>query len=209
MSKFNQYAKQIDRIVREAAEEFRKAQAAVIDAENAAKKANARRGLDADTRYEASVADAKLQKARDDFRKVKFDLAKVTDAVASVRKEFVAAVDEEYAAKPADIDLQTVELLRSGILTERDYINLLNTAQNRTMRKMIADAFDKWVSGNAMIEKTKAISLQRMITEQKQDDSRMVIDTFDYLADAANRAARNEALFDRWDEIAGNVVENF
>ena len=208
MSKFNQYARQIDRIVKEAAEEFRKAKAAVIDAENIAEKANARRGLNADTRLEASVADAKLQKARDDFRNVKFSMAKINDAVAGVRKEFIAAVDAEYAAKPADIDLQTVELLRSGILGERDYMNLLNTAPNRTMKKMVAAAFDKWVAGT-MMEKSKAINLQQLIAAEKQDDSRKVIDAFDYLADAASRASRNEALFDRWDEVAGNVVENF
>lgn len=209
MSKFNQYARRIDEIVKEAAEGYRKAKAAVIDAENIAKKANDRRGLNADARLEASVADAKLQKARDDFRNVKFNLAKINDAVAGVRKEFIAAVDEEYAAKPADIDLQTVELLRSGILNERDYTNLLNTAPNRTMKKMIADAFEKWVAGNSMIERAKAYDLQRMIAAQKQDDSRKVIDAFDYLADAASRASRNDALFDRWDEIAGNIVENF
>ena len=208
MSKFNQYARQIDQIVKEAAEEYRNAKAAVIDAENIAKKANDRRGLNADARLEASVADAKLQKARDDFRNVKFNLDKINDAVAGVRKEFIAAVDEEYAAKPEDIDLQTVELLRSGVLGERDYMHLLNNAPNRTMKKLVADAFGKWVDGT-MMEKTKAIDLQQMISAQKQDDSRKVIDAFDYLADAASRASRNDALFDRWDEVAGNVVENF
>ena len=151
MSKFNQYARQIDKIVKDAAEEFRKAQAAVIDAEHIAEKAKSRMGLNSETRMEAAVAAAKLQKARDDFRNIKFNMAKVEDAVAGVRREFIAAVDKEYAAKPEDIDLQTVELLRSGILVERDYMNLLNTAPNLTLRKMIADAFDKWVAGNGMI----------------------------------------------------------
>jgi hypothetical protein len=209
MSKFNKYAREIDRIVKEAAEEFGKAKAAVIDAENIAEKANVRRGLNADTRLEASVADAKLQKAMEDLQKVKYDLSRINDAVAGVRKEFIAAVDAEYAAKPADIDLQTVELLRSGILGERDYMNLLNTAPNRTMKRLVADAFDKWVAGNTIMEKTKASGLRQMIASQKQDDSRMVIDAFDYLADAANRASRNDALFDRWNEIAGNMIENF
>lgn len=209
MSKFNQYARNVDRIVKAAAEDFRKAKAAVIDAENIAEKANSQKGLNAETRMEAAVADAKLRKAREDFRNMKLNMGKIVDNVADIRKELVYAIDAEYAAKPEDIDMRTMELLHSGILAERDYTNLLNTAQNRTMKKLVADAFEKWVDNNNALDKVKAYKLHQMITLQKQDDSRKYIDAFDYLADAAQRASRNEALFDRWDEIAGNIVENF
>lgn len=209
MSKFNQFARRLDKVVKDAAEELKNAKAVVIDAEHIAEKANNRRGLNAETRLEASMADAKLQKARDDYRSVKFCTEKIRDAVADIRKEFIAAVDEEYAAKPADVDLQTVELLRSGVLEERDYINLLNNAPNRTMKKMVANSFDKWIDENKMIDQAKAYRLRNMVAAQRQDESQKIIGAFDYLADAASRASRNEALFDRWDEIAGNIVENF
>lgn len=209
MSKFNQYAKMVDQIVKKAADEFKAAKAAVSDAERIAEAANARRNLTADTKVEAAVADAKLQNARDNFRNVKYNMTKVADSVAGVRKDFIAAVDEEFAAKPADIDLQAMELLRSGILSERDYIQLLNSAPNGTMRKIIASYFDKWVDGNGMIEMVKANKLKRYIAVQMQDDRQKYIEAFDYLADAANRASRNAALFDKWEEIAGNLIETF
>lgn len=209
MSKFNSFAKRVDDLVKERFAEYRLVKAKVIDAEETSKKAQAKRGIDAEYGYKADIAMAELRKAREDFRKVKYGLVTMNDTVANIRREMILALNDEYASKPSDIDLQTVELLKSGILSERDYLFMLKNAPNRTMKRIIADSFGKWINANTGIEKTKAFELNQIVTNAKADDERNYIDAFDYLADAVNRTTKNESLFDRWEQITGNIVQNF
>ena len=209
MSKFNSYAKQVDDIIREHRTEYRTALAKLIDAEEQYKKAQAQQGLDSEHRYKAELANAELQKAKDGFQNVRKTLASMSDSVADIRKELISAINSEYASKPSDVDMQTMELLKSGILTDRDYLDMLNNAQSRTMKRLIADSFGKWIDANKSIETSKAYNLKQVIASANRDDSKQYIDAFDYLADVVNRTARNNAMFDRWEDITASIIENF
>lgn len=207
MSKFNVYARRVDDVVRAYAKEYRLAKAAVIDAEEQHNKAKANMGLNAETRCKEATAAAQLQLARDNFRNVKFNLVKMNDEVSAIRQELVSAIDSEYAAKSSDIDMQTMELLKSGILTERDYVDLLAHAQNHTMKRLIAEKMDNWAA--SLPDKIKATHIRQLAIKARGDDGREYVAAFDYLADAVNRTTKNDALFDRWDDIAKQTIESF
>lgn len=206
MSKFNGYARRVDDVVRAYAKEYRLAKAAVIDAEEQHNKAKANMGLNAETRCKEATAAAQLQLARDNFRNVKLNLVKMNDEVSAIRQELVSAIDSEYAAKSSDIDMQTMELLKSGILTERDYVDLLAHAQNHTMKRLITEKMDEWASS---LGEPKSTHIRQLAIKARGDDGREYVEAFDYLADAVNRTTKNDALFDRWDDIAKQTIESF
>ena len=156
-------------------------------------------------------AEADLAEARAQFEHCRRHLFEERQRdVAVIRAELVEALNKEYAADPSKVDMQTLELLRSGIMSADEYSRLIDAAAsngNHTMVRLIAkNAAD-------MAEKATDADVARsyrLVSHRgKGNDGTEYLRAFDFLADTFNRCERNFALTGKWDELTAPVVESF
>lgn len=212
MSKFNNYAKRMNEIANGTFEEYRKAEAALKSAESRSKEYPRRNGADPSYLAKSARAEADLAEARNAFEQVRrhlFDDKR--REIAAVRAELETALGNEYAADPSKVDMNTLALMNSGILTAAEYNRLIdsaNAAGNHTMVRLLAQ------SAADMAEKTKGdadVSRSYRLASHKGKgmDGREYLQAFDFLADTFNRCERNFALTTKWGELTSPVVDSF
>ena len=215
MTKFNAYARRVDETAKAAFKQFRSAEHDFKKAQEQARKYPQRRGADA--RYTAQAARAQADlleaKARLDAAKRSFrDSGKQFEAL---RKELAAAVEKEFSADPAKLDGNTLELLKSGILTGREYKQLLAKAKsdgNPTLARLIGK-----YAGSAAEERSKkfgvhdpdATDMRVTAEDSKSFTGNDRVEAFDYLTNLYSRCTVNPSMIDHWSEFADHVVENF
>ena len=94
----------------------------------------------------------------------------------------------EYAADTSKVDMQTLELLRSGIMSADEYSRLIDAAAstgNHTMVRMIAkNAADMAEKAN---DADIARSYRLVSHKGKGDDGSEYLRAFDFLVDTFNR----------------------
>ena len=212
MSKFNNYAKRMNEIANATFEEYRKAEAAVKSAESRYNAYPRRNGADPAYMAKSARAEADLAEARnafDQMRRHLFDDKR--REIAAVRAELEKALGDEYAADPSKVDMNTLALMNSGILTAAEYNRLIDAstaAGNHTMVRLLAQ------SASDMAEKSKSDSdtarNYRIVAQKgKGMDGREYLQAFDFMTDTFNRCERNFALTKKWDELTAPVVESF
>lgn len=211
MSKFNHFIRQINDIAAEAFKEYAAAETAYKNAESKKNAYPRRNGLGADytaksARYEADYAEALA--AYDKFRKNGF--YGYRQRMDEVRKEFVAAVESHFTADPAALDMATLELLKSGILKPAEYNRLMDKAindNNHTMARMIGQ-HAKAAAENA-IDRDTATALRSVSYKSNGMNGSNYVEAFDFVTGLYDRCSRNPALYSKWDELAGEVIEKF
>ena len=211
MSKFNSYIRQINDIAAEAFKEYAAAETAYKNAESKKNAYPRRNGLGADytaksARYEADYAEALA--AYDKFRKNGF--YGYRQRMNEVRKEFVAAVESHFTADPAALDMATLELLKSGILKPAEYNRLMDKAindNNHTMARMIGQ-HAKAAAENTT-DRDTATALRSVSYKSNGMNGSNYVEAFDFVTDLYDRCSRNPALYSKWDELAGEVIEKF
>ena len=211
MSRFNSYAKRMNEIANGAFEEYRRAEAAVKSAESRYKAYPRRNGADPAYMAKSARAEADLCEARnafDQMRRHLFDDKR--REIAAVRAELEKAVFDAFAADPKAVDMNTLALMNSGILTAAEYNRLIDAstaAGNHTMVRLLAqsakDRADKVNDSDTARE-------YRLVAQKgKGANGREFLEAFDYMGDVFNRCERNFSLAGKWDELTADVVENF
>ena len=211
MSKFNNYAKRMNEIANATFEEYRRAETALKSAESRSKEYPRRMGADATYLAKSARAEADFAEARnafDQMRRHLFDDKR--REIAAVRAELVTALGNEFAADPQAVDMNTLALMNSGILTAAEYNRLIdsaNAAGNHTMVRLLAqsakDRADKVNDSDTARE-------YRLVAQRgKGANGREFLEAFDYMGDVFNRCERNFSLAGKWDELTAPVVENF
>ena len=212
MSKFNNYAKKLNEIANATFTEYREKSDAVKSAESRCNAYPRRNGADSAYMAKSARAEADLAEARNAFEQMRrrlFDDKR--REIAAVRAELEKAVGDAFAADPTKVDMQTMELLRSGIMSADEYNRLIDKATangNPTMARMIAQ------SAADMAERTKGdadISRSyRLVSHRgKGLDGGEYLQAFDCLCRTFDRCERNFALSTKWDELTSPVVESF
>ena len=218
MSKFNSYAQKVDRIAKAAFEEYRKAEANYQKAQKAFSEYPAVLNGNVGAAYMAKKARAEADylQAKEDMKAAKAAFASHKAEIAAIRKELEADLNDHYAADPAALDNNTLELLKSGILSTSEYSRLLNAAQeanNHTMARVIAkyagDAADqisnKYGDRDQRARELRAVSYEARSSSDGSD----YLEALDSMADVYNRCVNNSAMIDHWDEFTAETVENF
>ena len=211
MSRFNSYAKRMNEIANAAFAEYREKEAAVKSAESRYNAFPRRNGADPAYMAKSARAEADLAEARnafDQMRRHLFDDKR--REIAAVRAELEKALGDEYAADPKAVDMNTLALMNSGILTAAEYNRLIDAstaAGNHTMVRLLAqsakDRADKVNDSDTARE-------YRLVAQKgKGMDGRQYLEAFDYMGDVFNRCERNFSLAGKWDELTADVVENF
>ena len=211
MSKFNNYARKLNEIANATFEEYRRAEAAVKSAESRYNAYPRRNGADPAYMAKSARAEADLAEARnafDQMRRHLFDDKR--REIAAVRAELEKAVFDAFAADPKAVDMNTLALMNSGILTAAEYTRLIDAstaAGNHTMVRLLAqsakDRADKVNDSDTARE-------YRLVAQKgKGANGREFLEAFDYMGDVFNRCERNFSLAGKWDELTADVVENF
>lgn len=211
MSKFNDYARKLNEIANATFEEYRRAETALKSAESRSKEYPRRNGADPSYLAKSARAEADLAEARNAFEQVRrhlFDDKR--REIAAVRAELETALGNEYAADPSKVDMNTLALMNSGILTAAEYNRLIdsaNAAGDHTMVRLLAqsakDRADKVNDSNTARE-------YRLVAQRgKGANGQQYLEAFDYMTDTFNRCERNFSLTKKWDELTAPVVENF
>ena len=211
MSRFNDYAKKLNEIANATFEEYRRAEAAVKSAESRYNAYPRRNGADPAYMAKSARAEADLAEARnafDQMRRHLFDDKR--REIAAVRAELEKAVFDAFAADPKAVDMNTLALMNSGILTAAEYNRLIDAstaAGNHTMVRLLAqsakDRADKVNDSDTARE-------YRLVAQKgKGANGREFLEAFDYMGDVFNRCERNFALTKKWDELTAPVVESF
>ena len=211
MSKFNNYARKLNEIANATFEEYRRAEAAVKSAESRYNAYPRRNGADPAYLAKSARAEADLCEARnafDQMRRHLFDDKR--REIAAVRAELEKAVFDAFAADPKAVDMNTLALMNSGILTAAEYTRLIDAstaAGNHTMVRLLAqsakDRADKVNDSDTARE-------YRLVAQKgKGANGREFLEAFDYMGDVFNRCERNFSLAGKWDELTADVVENF
>ena len=211
MSRFNHFIRQINDIAAEAFKEYAAAETAYKNAESKKNAYPRRNGLGADytaksARYEADYAEALA--AYDKFRKNGF--YGYRQRMDEVRKEFVAAVESHFTADPAALDMATLELLKSGILKPAEYNRLMDKAindNNHTMARMIGQ-HAKAAAENTT-DRDTATALRSVSYRSNGMNGSNYVEAFDFVTRLYDRCCNNPALYSKWDELAGEVIEKF
>ena len=211
MSKFNTYIRQINDIAAEAFKEYTAAQDAYKSAESKKNAYPRKNGLGAEynaksARYEADFEEAKA--TLEAFKRNGFyNHRKRMD---EVRKEFVAAVESHFTADPAALDMATLELLKSGILKPAEYNRLMDKAindSNHTMARMIGQ-YAKAAAENAG-DRDTATALRSVSYKSNGMNGSNYVEAFDFVTGLYDRCSRNPALYSKWGELVGEVIEKF
>ena len=212
MSKFNAYAKRMNEIANATFAEYRAKSDAVKSAESYYNAYPRKNYADASYMAKSARAEANLAEAKADFEHLRRHLFEdKRREIAVVRAELVKALGDEYAADPSKVDMQTLELMRSGIMSADEYSRLIDAAAstgNHTMVRLLAQ------SAADMAEKAKGdadVSRSYRVVSHKGKgmDGSEYLQAYDFLADTFNRCERNFALTTKWDELTASVVEGF
>ena len=211
MGKFYNYAQRMNEIAHATFAEYREKSDAVKAAESRYNAYPRRNGADSSYMAKSARAEADLAEAKAQFEHCRRNLFEnKRREIAAIRAELETAVRDTYAADPSKVDMQTLELLRSGIMSADEYSRLIDAAAsngNHTMVRLIAkNAAD-------MAEKatdTDVARSYRLVSHRgKGNDGTEYLRAFDFLADTFNRCERNFALSTKWDELTAPVVESF
>lgn len=214
MSKFKPYAERVNSIAKAAFDAYNEAARKLEKAEARYKEESSPYKDPGHNNYEqqakAARAKADMLEAQKALREAKNFMISETASIKAVGRELQEAVTREYAAKGEEVDLATLELMKSGILKAPEYFTLYEAAQgngNNTMCRLIG----KYAGEAADKAPTKELQerLNTLATVAQHTPGKAHMDAFNVLEDAFNRTANNPAMMPRWGEITDSVIENF
>ena len=211
MSKFNRFATKLDIIAREAFGTFEQLDKRMRDAQNKLKNYPERHGLvPAEYQAEQAKARASYFEAKAAMDKAKRELPdNARKEAAIVREELEKALFDKFAVHPDQVNIQTMELLKSGILKDSEYVFLVNDAiehENYTMARIIAKQAEDMANTRPANE---AVILRHVAEIGKKDYSADFLSTYDGLVEIMNRCLNNLDMADHWGEFTMEITEGF
>lgn len=219
MSKFNDYARRLDTLARE---NFQKYNNAKEEYERACDKLEQypQRYGNVDHEYERKrlLAMSAHAEAKAVFDVVKHEYADSLTEANKIRAELVNAIEADYTVDPAQLDNNTLELMKSGVLKPADYERFMNDAlenENHAMVRMIAkyaEEASKQLMESGLDQKTVYYGRERLhtvIDAAKKDDGREYLEAFDYITEAYRRTVNNPSMIRYWDQLTTHAVEGF
>ena len=215
MSNFNTYVQQVNDVAQATFEEIQKTETAYKNAEakyNANKRpAHGVWNTDAATIAKYARIEADYHEAKNAYDTMRRTLPEQKTAeIAQIRSNLEKAVNDFYAAKPEQLDANVMELLKSGILKPAEYARLMDAADqadNATMVRIIAQYAEN-AAANAKDEDA-ARALRAVGYKGRNVSGKPYMENFDVMADCFQRCMRNTAMIKLWDELTGNIRNNF
>lgn len=157
-------------------------------------------------------------RAQADYLEAKEKVNDIRNALKSLESEFKTMrdklandLDSEFAADPAKIDANTMEILKAGILSTAEYKRFYDEAvenNNRTMARIIgkyaAAAADTAEKGG---KPDDAVMLRLLSAESEADPKASYLQTYDFLIDTFHRCVANPPMIDKWGELTEEITQ--
>ena len=216
MTKFNSYARKLDEQAKAAFKEYREAEAAYKKADKERSRYPQKAGyVTPEYAAKSARAQADFLEARQAFETARRKFRDSDTQFKGMRKELEAAINDAYSADPAHLDANTMELLKSGIMTSHDYNKLLEQARadnNPTMVRIIGKYADN--AAKARGEKYgqndhEAQALRATVYNSKTYTGDDRLEAFDTMVNVYHRCTKNPAMIDKWDGLLGETIEAF
>ena len=209
MSKFNSYARRLNEAAKEAFEKYQKAEKVYNEA--LARRVNAPYN---ETRDEKTIVEARIIEARNNLDKAKEALHEGRRTMESIRGELIKDLGRAYTANPEHVDPNTMELLKSGILSPGEYVDLANRAinnGNNTMLRIIGSYAEKLANdlqGNKNATNERGL-LYSVSSRAKGSTGAAELESYDTLVSVYDRCTNNPGIINRWDELTQGTIEAF
>ena len=156
------------------------------------------------------AARAKYLRAEADFKRVKAALLDSVREVDSIRSELEKAVAESYKAKPGEVDAGVATLLAAGIMTEREYSDLVDEyirSGNFTMARLTGAAAAKAAERSDSKEEQQRL---RIIGHRGMENpAGRILANFDTLRYTYERTAKNPSMIKSWEQLTAEAIQNF
>ena len=231
MSEFNEYARRLNAIAKahfnaitEAQEGVRKAKEKV-EANPYYQSAKTREALVKNAK--SLAAQAELKEAEDALISAEKAFKESTREIDSLRDSLAETVNRRFLADPANLDANTLELLKSGILSPTEYRALIDSAieaDNSTLARIIgkyakaaAGTLEEQIkqsttdAGGRLSDehrKNREI-LNSVIADSSSIDGSRYLEQFDSLAAVYTRTVNNGSMIKHWDSLTAETIENF
>lgn len=211
---FSTYANRLNDTAKKYIGEMQKAETAFKEADTAKRNAPRRDGT--------AQTDAKIARLEADYQEAKaaLDMARRTlpqngeSELAAIRRELAEAVANAYTVNPAQVDTATLELLKSGICTAADFEKLMHDAvqaNNPTMIRLISGYAKKAYEGvrESGADYAKVARLLSVSQEGQRATEDGLLTAYDALTDIFRRTMNNTGMAPRWDDLTGQIIEQF
>lgn len=232
MSRFNTYARRMDKEVKKYRDRYKDAKKRLREAQNnyaQFREEHRFKPLNETSteRIEKDLEETRLKqeenRARNAFEEVRKERFSILDNAKKIRNELSGAINEAFCADPSALDSNVMTLLDSDILTAKEMKKFADAAResgNHTMVRIIAgkaktraeEIFQK--EGNRNPDYSV---LNGIVHDAQMCDGRAILSNFDSLVNVAKYCVgnpeihnqENEGMFDRWEQLTESVVENF
>lgn len=198
------YMREVEKIYKTAAEAVAADNAKMRELQDQRKAVWASREL---TRQGQEKASAKID---DQIRELKATMyARRTEAnskAQQIRKSAENAFFGYFHANPSDVDLQTMKLIESGVLSDAELLHMAETA-NTTMKRIIGRALENSPS-KMYVNEGRQMQLTTNNPHLRAIDA--LIGVGDYACGGAPMSGTDSAsaFLKRWDELTGPVYES-
>ena len=214
MSRFNEYARKADAYAKAVFEEHAAAESKLKAAESKRNAFPRKNGLGYEYDAKSARYEAEYQEAKAEYEKLRREMRDYkADGFKPIRKELEKAISDAFAANPEHLDAATLELLKSGIMSADEYNRLMSKAtadNNPTMVRVIAKyAKDRADQADADRNTDAARAFRAVAYNGNSVNGNAYLETFDVMTSCFNRCMNNTALIGHWDELNGEIVENF
>ena len=215
MSKYNRHARELDRIAKDIFKKYREAEGQLRTAQIGADEANKHATESAENAARAAIKKAVLIEATENLRIAKSDFERGRKEIKAIRAQLAAEISEDYAAKPEQINIATIELRKSGVLSSGEYRRIFDAARadgNHTMARIIAKfaatEAEKAVKKNGELDE-EASGFRQIVFDGNHENGGEYLEAFDSLVNVYNRAENNAAMIDYWDSLTSETIEQF
>lgn len=207
MGNFSEFVTRADALADETFTEYKVMETRFKAAESKRAATPVRHGIvNAEYAAKAARAEADYLEAQKKYETVKRSLYEKSSQMAAIRKDFVAAVNNHFAADPAKMDMAAIALMDSGIMKPHEYAKLMESAEkagNYTMIRMIA------AKAGEMVDKAttnEAASIYKSLALRGRSvDGSDYVQAFDSVVYLFDRCLKNPSLYSKWDELVQPV----
>lgn len=212
MSKFNVYAQKVNDIAKENFSAFRSAETNYHLAEEDFQ--NHPEGMGGSPEFQAKAVrvKAKFIEEQGKYKEARATLERSLDDVYKIQKELEKDVNNTFGADPSAVDLPTMELIKSGVLTAADYERLIEKAMkdnNITMLKILGKNAEELSNKLSSLDDIGAAKLRSLANAAQKVNGSAYVSAFELLVDCYRRCVNNTYMINHWDELTKRAIESF
>lgn len=220
MSNFNSYARRMDDAAKKVFSEYQEAETAFTAAESAKK--NGPRIIhggfqDAQEAVKAARLEANFREAKAALDAARRELPeRGRQELQAIRAELVGALNSAFTIDPAQVDTAALELMKSGICGANDFEKLLadaDRASNQTMLRLVASyagkAYESARDSKVPADYAELARLYDVSQHGQSATESALLGAADAMAETFQRCMNNSGMIPHWDELMGDIIENF